>query len=190
MRGCGWGSCARFAPGPSHLAAGTTRAERAWDEKEGEIAPKSAAGNRRVPIPGVLRDHLFEHAITAKRRDDDLAFGRTPTRPFYPKAVQDRADTAWKNAGLQRITFHECRHSFASLTIASGVNIKALQTFMGHANITTTLDRYGHLLPGSEAEAAGLLDGYLSIQRKRVEETARAADPAESSPHTGALTGA
>ena len=33
---------------------------------------------------------------------------------------------------------------------------------MGHASITTTLDRYGHLFPGSEAEAASLLDAYLA----------------------------
>ena len=45
--------------------------------------------------------------------------------------------------------------------IAAGVNAKALSTFMGHANIAITLDRYGHLMPGSEAEAAGLLDAYL-----------------------------
>jgi integrase len=46
--------------------------------------------------------------------------------------------------------------------IAAGVNLKALSTFMGHASITITLDRYGHLLPGSEAEAAGLLNAYLA----------------------------
>ena len=46
--------------------------------------------------------------------------------------------------------------------IAAGVNVKALSTFMGHANIGITLDLYGHLLPGSEAEAAGLLDAYLA----------------------------
>jgi len=33
---------------------------------------------------------------------------------------------------------------------------------MGHANISITLDRYGHLMPGNEAEAAGLLDAYLA----------------------------
>jgi hypothetical protein len=32
---------------------------------------------------------------------------------------------------------------------------------MGHANISITLDRYGHLMPGNENEAAGLLDAYL-----------------------------
>ena len=45
--------------------------------------------------------------------------------------------------------------------IAAGVNAKALSTFMGHASVTITLDRYGHLFPGSEQEAAGLLDAYL-----------------------------
>jgi hypothetical protein len=45
--------------------------------------------------------------------------------------------------------------------IAAGVNAKALSAYLGHASITITLDRYGHLMPGSEDEAAGLLDAYL-----------------------------
>lgn len=40
----------------------------------------------------------------------------------------------------------------------------ALATFMGHANIRITLDQYGHLLPGAEVEAAGLLDAFLARQ--------------------------
>lgn len=46
--------------------------------------------------------------------------------------------------------------------IAADVNAKALSTFMGHANIAITLDLYGHLMPGSEAEAASLFDAYLA----------------------------
>jgi integrase len=45
--------------------------------------------------------------------------------------------------------------------IAAGVNDKALSTYMGHSSITVTLDRYGHLMPGSEAEAGAMLDAYL-----------------------------
>lgn len=71
---------------------------------------------------------------------------------------------AWK---LTPITLHECRHTFASLIIAAGVNPKALQTFMGHSSITVTLDRYGHLFPGSEGEAAVLLDAYLAESHER-----------------------
>jgi hypothetical protein len=59
--------------------------------------------------------------------------------------------------------------------VAAGVNAKALSTFMGHANIGITLDRYGHLMPGSEEEAAGLLDAYLTTQRERCEVQARGA---------------
>lgn len=46
--------------------------------------------------------------------------------------------------------------------IAAGVNAKALSTFMGHASIQTTFNLYGHLFPGSEADAADLLNTYLA----------------------------
>jgi hypothetical protein len=55
--------------------------------------------------------------------------------------------------------------------IAAGCNAKALSTYMGHANIAITLDRYGHLFPGNEDEAAGLLDAYLSRSIKRLPRT-------------------
>jgi hypothetical protein len=47
---------------------------------------------------------------------------------------------------------------------------------MGHAAISITLDLYGHLMPGSEAEAAALLDDYVASQRERAEGRARVAD--------------
>src|SRR5205823_9971814 len=111
------------------LAAGVIRVERGWDEKEGEIAVKSVAANRRVPIAGVLRDLLVEHRMSHGRSGDELAFGRTPSDPFNPKTLQERADDAWAAVGLKRLTLHECRHTFASLMIAAGVNAKALSTY-------------------------------------------------------------
>lgn len=66
-------------------------------------------------------------------------------------------------------------HALASLMIAAGVGVKHLQTYLGHSSITTTLDIYGHLMPGSEEEAAGLLDAYLAADRKRAEANTRAA---------------
>jgi integrase len=76
--------------------------------------------------------------------------------------LRRRTASAWKRGTVDPITLHECRHTFASLMIAAGVNAKALSTYMGHANISITLDRYGHLMPGNEEEAAGLLDAYLT----------------------------
>ena len=73
-----------------------------------------------------------------------------------------RANEAWKAAKPERITLHECRRTFASPMIGARVNAKALSTYMGHAMIGITLDRYGHLMPGNEDEAAGMLDAYLA----------------------------
>ena len=62
---------------------------------------------------------------------------------------------------------HECRHTYASLMIAAGVNPKALSSYMGHSSITITLDRYGHLFPGNESQTARMLDAYLEREERR-----------------------
>jgi integrase len=154
------------------LAAGLIHVRYGWDPQDGQIDLKTQSGRRRVPIIPALRDFLLDHKLRTGR-DAGFVFGRDADRVFDPRVVAERADRAWKEAKLQRITPHECRHTFASLMIAAGVNAKALSTFMGHANISITLDRYGHLMPGSEAEAAKLLDHYLSAQREKDEERAR-----------------
>jgi integrase len=142
------------------LDQGRLMVECSWDTKVGRVSPKSRAGKRLVPIPSVLRAHLIAHrALMAET--SGLAFGRSPTKPFSDSALRARAKRVWVNAGMSPIGFHEARHTYASLMIAAGVNAKTLATFMGHRSITTTLDRYGHLFPGSEGEAAVLLDAYL-----------------------------
>jgi integrase len=146
------------------FTAGVIRVERSVDDKEG-VGETKGRNKRRVPIPSLLRQRLREHLMRTGRRDDELLFGSTPDSPFSPSRVTARADKAWKTAELERITLHEGRHCYASYMIAAGVNVKALSTFMGHAKIAITLDLYGHLLPGSEDEAAGLLDTYLEAAR-------------------------
>ena len=158
------------------MASGVIRVEFGWEYRDGQIPLKSNAGRRKVPIPGALRAFLVERFAESGYSGGDRLFGlASPKSAFEPAKLTKRADRAWKAAGLERITLHECRHTFASLMIAAGVNPKALQHFMGHANISITLDRYGHLMPGSEAEAADLLDAYLSARRARDEKASRAA---------------
>jgi hypothetical protein len=70
--------------------------------------------------------------------------------------------------------------------LAAGVNAKGLSTFMGHTAIAITLDRYGRLMPGSEAQAAGLFDAYLIALREREGDAARAADGILAGAPTGA----
>ena len=131
------------------------------------MAPKSWAGRRTVPVPAELRQYLLEHRL-AKGRRSGLFFGRDDGRAFSNQATTQRAVRRWRRAGLDPIGLHECRHTFASLMIAAGVNAKSLSAYMGHTSISITLDRYGHLFPGNESEAAALLDAYLERAKKGV----------------------
>jgi len=141
------------------LGRGVIHVRRGWDILEGEISTKSGR-ERKVPISATLRDYLDQHLLTIAW-SEGLLFGLGPNRPFNGTPLVYRAQRSWAAAGLERITLHECRHTFASLMIEAGVNAKALSTYMGHANISFTFDRYGHLMPGNEGEAAGMLDDYL-----------------------------
>jgi len=73
------------------LAANLIHVRRGWDDVEGEIAPKSEKGARKVPIPALLRRYLLEHRARTGRRGAELFFGRTAGAPFTPTHVRDRA---------------------------------------------------------------------------------------------------
>jgi len=86
----------------------------------------------------------------------------TAAGTFTPSNVRRRANAAW-TAPLQSFGLHEARHTFASLLIAAGVKREGDQLPHGHGSVTITLDRYGHLMPGHEAEAVAKIDAYLAI---------------------------
>ncbi len=74
--------------------------------------------------------------------------------------------------------------------IAAAVNAKALSTYMGHASVQITFDRYGRLMPGSESEAAGLLDAYLPERcADRCADHLRAKKPARKAGIRSTTTG-
>jgi integrase len=143
------------------LDGGTIRVRESWDPMEGSIAPKTRTSQLTTPRSSALRDRLQE-----RRRDrdraDDLVFAGEDGLPFHAASIYRRADRAWEAAGLaERLRLHQARHTYASFMIAAGVNAKALSVLMGHSSIKVPFDLYGHLMPGTEAEAAALLDAFL-----------------------------
>lgn len=119
--------------------------------------PKSKAGARTFGIPELLVPYL-----AALDGTEGLVFPSPKGGPFDDRALAVRAKAAWTEAKLQPIGLHEARHTYASLMIAAGVNIKTISEWMGHSSVTITLDRYGHLLPGSAQVALGLLNDFLA----------------------------
>ena len=75
--------------------------------------------------------------------------------------LAERATAAWTEAGLRRITLHECRHTFASMLMAAGYTIKEIMVFMATPDVQT-VQRYIKLLPRRhEHIPVERLDSYL-----------------------------
>ncbi len=126
---------------------------------------------RMIPINSNAVAELKRHK--AKQAAEKLEFGEAYddnglvfTKPggavLSLSSVRQQFGTIVKHSGIDRRTFHDLRHTFASICISQKVNIKALSQYLGHATITITLDTYGHLLPGDKEEIAETIGTYLA----------------------------
>ena len=62
--------------------------------------------------------------------------------------------TLAKKQGINEARLHDLRHFHASVTLQSGASLLLVRKRLGHAGLSTTVDIYGHLLPGWGREAA------------------------------------
>ncbi len=124
--------------------------------------PKTRNSRRAIGMSPSLETVLWDYKGWAQQNPHNLLFctstGNTldaanvRKRVFYP--TLDRA-------GLRRIRFHDLRHTYASLLINQGENLKYVQQQLGHASISTTVDRYGHLMPNIRHDASLKLDSTV-----------------------------
>ncbi len=124
--------------------------------------PKSRTSNRKIDIGPTMMKELKKWKLACPKNDLDLVFpndaggpmdhGNVLRRHFYP---------ALKASGLPQIRFHDLRHTYASLLIEQGENIKYIQSQLGHASPTVTLNVYAHLMNHVNQEAACRLEDTL-----------------------------
>jgi integrase len=160
------------------------RADGNWHRDE----PKTRAGRRTITLPASvaadLADHLERFALNG---DDGLVLPNREGSPlvssswngnvFRPACVrarlarlvdaEGREETDRRRAtGDLRIVDaprpHDMRHTAVALAGAAGAHPTAIQRRMGHASITVTLDRYGHLFPELDEQVADRLDALRS----------------------------
>lgn len=114
-----------------------------------------------------LRDHKRRQtekkmSLGQDYQDNDLIFGSGIGGPLDSCNIVKRIfNPTLKAAGLRRIRFHDLRHTCASLLIAQGENPKYIQKQLRHSSFEMTFDRYGHLFPDTNREAASRLDETL-----------------------------
>lgn len=167
--GLRWGELTGLAVEHIDLDDCRIRVERQISEVHGKLVfgpPKTRAGIRSVTMPKSLAEALAAHLEAEPVRKSGLAFpgpkGGPLRAPSFRKAWRRACERAGFDDGpLEGLVFHELRHTAAALAIAQGAHPMAIKERLGHASITTTLDRYGGLFPRLDESIADGLDDVL-----------------------------
>lgn len=139
----------------------TVRVVSTIERARGRYTPidlgKSKAARRTLKIPSFLRQMLKAHVM--EFRDPEWVFP-APKGGFlrYDNFRTRVWEPAVEEAGLSPLTIHELRHTAAALMIDEGADSLQIKRRMGHEDIRTTLNIYGHLFPDREDELVEALD--------------------------------
>jgi integrase len=136
--------------------------------------PKSSSSRRSVDLDArtveVLRQHA--HAVKAAEvgvsdtdlvRSSALVFSRADGEPLHPTLFSYWFQRQVELAGLQRIRFHDLRHTHATLALQAGVHPKVVCERLGHSSISVTLDTYSHVLPSMQRDAAEAVAALIQV---------------------------
>jgi integrase len=163
---CGlrWGEAAGLKVGRLDLLRRRLTVAETLTEVGGRLgwgAPKNHQ-TRSVPLPGFLADLVAE--VVAGKAPSELVFTTWRGRPLRNLNFRrDVFDPAATDAGLAGLTPHELRHTAASLAVAAGANVKAVQRMLGHASAAMTLDVYAGLFDDDLDGVAQRLDALPGV---------------------------
>jgi len=131
--------------------------------------------------PDQFKDHLRAEPCAFHKRwwsEQKLAFGEawnggenrlfihTDGKPINPDTINYWLDKFIEKHGLEHFTPHSLRHTFSTLQITAGVDLRTLQARTGHAQASTLLNTYSHAIKTANAKAAIQLDDILTPKIK------------------------
>jgi integrase len=131
--------------------------------------PKSESGKREISIPDglmlMMKKAYTEYCLRKNRNNslDDFVITQENGLPYKPTSITNKIKRFLRNnPELKRIRMHDLRHTSATLMLQAGISPKVAQKRLGHADFSTTMDIYSHVLEEMEQEAADKLDEIFS----------------------------
>ena len=149
------------------LEHGNLRVQRQIVRIDGEIveAPlKTKNAYRTLPLSTDAVDVLKEQK--KKCGNSPYVFPSPTGGPISPDSVLHMLHRVLKRAGLPKVRFHDLRHTFATLALQNGVDIKTVSGMLGHFSAGFTLDTYAHVTTSAQKEAANTMGGVLRVASK------------------------
>ena len=123
--------------------------------------PKTETSVRKVSIPQEAVDLLMvEHG---KHPENPYMFPSPATgEMYYPDSVVNLHKKILKDAGLPHIRFHDLRHTFATLALQNGVDVKTVSSMLGHYDAGFTLRTYTHATRQMQQKAAEKMGNFMA----------------------------
>lgn len=138
--------------------------------------PKTRRSRRTVALPRFVVERLRRQRIEQAQRFSDLEIpwptGETIVfdhagKPWIPNSFGLMFDRLLRRTGLPRVRLHDLRHTFASMALAAGVDLKVVSQSLGYTSISTTANLYLHVVPALQSEAADRLDQAIGNASRR-----------------------
>ena len=145
------------------LDAGTLSVTKQVYEVNGKMqlsVPKTKASIRKLVLPPAVVEVFREYRKTAKSRWL-FPSPKNLDMPLTPGSMLRRLHIILERAGCKQIRFHDLRHTFATMALENGMDIKTLSAMLGHVSAATTLDIYTHITGDMLSEAAAKIDRGL-----------------------------
>ena len=98
-----------------------------------------------------------------EKTNDEYVFPSPNGGPISPDSVNNMLHRVLDRAGIPRVRFHDMRHTFATLALQNGVDIKTVSGMLGHFSAGFTLDTYAHVTTAAQKEAAETMGNVLSM---------------------------
>lgn len=102
------------------------------------------------------------NVLRRMEQKDEYVFPSPFGGPMSPDSVLHMLQRVLKRAGLERIRFHDLRHTFSVLALQNGVDVKTLSAMLGHYSAGFTLDTYAHVTTSMQKQAANAVGNFLS----------------------------
>ena len=83
--------------------------------------------------------------------------------PISPDSVNNMLKRVLARAGIPKVRFHDLRHTFATIALQNGVDIKTVSGMLGHFSAGFTLDTYAHVTTAAQKEAADTMGNVLNV---------------------------
>lgn len=98
-----------------------------------------------------------------RKTNDTYVFPSPNGGPISPDSVNNMLKRVLERAGIPKVRFHDLRHTFATIALQNGVDIKTVSGMLGHFSAGFTLDTYAHVTTSAQKEAAQTMGNVLSM---------------------------